>query len=73
MPWRHQVKLVGIEIFKSRDQEPRAPQACEPVTVSLCLEAKSLEPFALELRVDYSIPAESLKLSITKNRNEPKD
>jgi len=34
---------------------------------------KSLEPFALDLRVDYLVSAESLKTSITKNHEEPKD
>ena len=33
---------------------------------------KSLEPFALDLRVDYLVSAESLKTSITKNHEEPK-
>ena len=50
-----------------------SPWACEPVTASLCLEAKSLEPFALELCVDYSVSVESLKTSLTKNHEEPKD
>ena len=70
------IKLAQIEIFRSQGGEPREPcepRACEARDSIPPFEAKSPEPFACELRIDYLVPAESLKTSMIKKRKELKD
>ena len=57
------IKLVKIKIFKSHGSEP---QACEAHDSIPLFEAKFLDPSAGVLRVNSSMPIESLKTIITK-------
>ena len=56
--------------IRGEPREPVNPSPASPVTRDSIplLEAKSLEPFARELRIDYLVPAESLKTNATKTK-----